>query len=484
VLRIATKIDAVVLGYPPTMFKHLDRVFAQPAIETLVRLDEAGRPQPWLATGWKVDAKAKTVTLTLRKGVKFHDGTDFNAQAVKWNFEQYMSAKRGELANVKSIEVVDDYTVRLHLSAMDNLLIPNLATAAGMMISPTACKKYGKEWAETHPVGTGPFKLVSWQRGVRQVYEKFDGYWQKGKPYLRRVEWVVIADPMVQMAAFQKGEVEAIIDLDPTVAQSLEARRAYRITKTKIPMQVWGLFPDSVHSDSPLSKLKVRQAIWHAIDAKAICSTIGRGYWTPINQIAVPGSWAYNPKVKGYPYNPAKAKQLLTEAGYPRGFKITIYGLSSSPNPDVMAAVQQYLRQVGIQADVDAMDPGRYDKMVAGGGGWSNGLTLLSSSVVPNELAIAFRLLGSKVHKARLPVVFDPKEFQQLADAAVVAPDEETMKSLVHRMQEVGTDKHAMIIWLYATTGIAAKQPYVQNDGLFEVFYTQWTPADARISFK
>lgn len=481
VLRISVNTDVLFPGNPTVAQRHLDRVFAHPAIETLVRLDAAGNPQPWLATGWQVDSSARTVTLSLRQGVKFHDGTDFDAAAVKWNLDQYLATKRQELGNVQSVEVVDDHTVRLVLKQMDSLQVANLASFPGMMISPAAFTKNGKEWADANPVGTGPFKFVEWQRDVKMVYEKFDGYWQEGKPYLDRVEFIIIADPMVQVAALQKGDVDVIAGLDARFVTEFAGNPAYKLSKAKIPMQLWGLFPDSMNQDSPLSNVKVRQAIWHAIDQQAITDTLGRGYWEPLNQSAVRDSWVYNPEVKGYPYDPARAKELLAEAGYADGFKITLNGLSTPPNPDVLTAVQGYLAAVGIDATVDAMDKGRFDQMVAGGGGWQHGLTLVSASVVPNEFGFKARLLSRQAHPRTMPVVEIPPQHEDLLDEAIAATDDD-LRNLVHEIQKVETDQHATLLWLYATTAIGAKKANVQGDGLYETLYTQWTPEDARIT--
>jgi len=224
VLKISVGIDANTLGHPPTLTRMHDFRFAVASVETLVRTDEAGAPVPWLAKAWKVDAQAKTITFTLEKGVKFHDGTDFNADVVKWNLEQYIASPRIELNKVESIDVVDDYTIRLNLSEFDALLLPNLAAAAGLMISPTAYQTHGQEWCQTHPLGTGPFKFVSWDRDVSIKFEQFDGYWQKGKPYLDGVEWVIIADPMVATASFLAGEQHIATGIEPKDAKDLATR--------------------------------------------------------------------------------------------------------------------------------------------------------------------------------------------------------------------------------------------------------------------
>jgi ABC-type transport system substrate-binding protein len=461
-------------------------MFARTAIENLVYLDETGTPVPWLATGWQVDPNAKTITLTLREGVKFHDGTDFNAEAVKWNIEQYIAGGRPELAKVTSVVVIDNYTVRLNLSENNSLIIPNLSTSAGMIISPTAYQKNGgKEWAEANPIGTGPFKFVSWERDVKQVYERFDDYWQEGKPYLDRIEWIIIADPMVQAAAFRKGDVDVIVDITPKEASTLqtEARGDYKITTTSMPTHLWGLQLDSANPNSPYSDLRVRQAVWHAFDSEAITDAFGYGCWKPLNQKAAPGSWTYNPDVKGYPYNPEKAKQLLSEAGYSDGFKTKIIGLNLPPNPEVMVAVQGYLREVGIEAEVEAMERGRFDELMVGGAHWENALMLVSASVVPDEFGLIHRLYGPQgvVTKRQAGRVLIPDEIQDILEKAATTSDSDSVKKLIHQFQQMATDKYAVQLWIFATTGAAARYARVHDDGLYEVVFTHWTPQDAWI---
>ena len=129
------------LGYPATMTANTDGQQASVCLETLFRFDEKGELVPLLATGWKADPKAKTITVTLRKGVKFHDGSDFNAKVCKWNLDKFKEGKRPELTRVESVDVVDDYTVRLNLSEFDNVIPSHFAHDAGRMISQAAYRE-------------------------------------------------------------------------------------------------------------------------------------------------------------------------------------------------------------------------------------------------------------------------------------------------------------------------------------------------------
>ena len=214
ILRIAENQDGASIGYPPKLFPVVSMRQAAPALEPLFRNDAAGKPMPWLATGFKEDLANKSITLTIRKGVKFHDGTDFNGEAVKWNLELAMTAKASGTERLKSIDLVDPFTVRVNLTEWDNTVISNLAQSLGLMISPTAFKKNGGEqWAAKNPVGTGPFQFVSWEKDIRTVYKRFDSYWQKGKPYLDGIEWNIMPDPLTRMMSFKKGEMDVALSI-------------------------------------------------------------------------------------------------------------------------------------------------------------------------------------------------------------------------------------------------------------------------------
>lgn len=478
ILRISTVPDADILGYPPTMTKLNDFYFAATSLESLIKFDDTGAPAAGLASAWKVDVAAKTITLSLQKGVKFQDGSDFNAQVAKWNLDGIRNSKRTELAAVSSIDVVDDSTIRLNLSKYDSSIVVTLAGPVGLMISQSAFEKNGGQaWAEKNPVGTGPFKLVSWQRDVKQTYTRFVGYWQKGKPYLDGVEWIIVADPLVRLASFKAGESNVTQNIEPKDAKQLEAEGKYRIST--LASALYALAPDGANPNSVFAKLQVRQAVDYAIDKQALADTLGYGYWKPLYQAAAPGSWAENPNVTGNKYNPTKAKQLLADAGYPNGFKTTIY----TPNTpqiivDMLTAVQGYLKAVGIDAKIEAMEQVRYGDVYAGKG-WQDGLAMAPMGLSPNEIGLLNRLFlpGSVL----LPKALRPPVFQQKLIEVGGAADNDTKQKLTWELQKIGTEDNAMMIWLHTSVGISATTLKVHNDGFNKTIGVPWTPAEAWI---
>ncbi len=187
----------------------IDVKILKPVVECLLNEDIKGNYHPGLATAWKIDTARNTITLTLRKGVKFHDNTDFNAKAAKWCIDQ--DIKANAVKGFLSADVVDDYTIRVNVDKYQNNFLNYLSSSyGGGMVSPTAYEKKGKEWARSNPVGTGPFKFVSLDRNSKLTFAKWEGYWQKGKPYLDGIEFLFIRDPMTQQAAMRASGAEKV----------------------------------------------------------------------------------------------------------------------------------------------------------------------------------------------------------------------------------------------------------------------------------
>jgi peptide/nickel transport system substrate-binding protein len=182
-------------------------------LETLVKCDKNGVIQPNLATKWEVASDRKSIMLTLRQGVKFHDGSDWNATVAKWNLDVMIAAKKGDFAYASSVDILDNYTVRLNMNTFSNAFFTTLGGT--FMVSKAAYDAHGgnkeaEAWMAINPVGTGPFKLDNFKPGVSIKGVKFDGYWQKGLPYLDAIEMYGIGDPMTRTSSFQAGEVDMI----------------------------------------------------------------------------------------------------------------------------------------------------------------------------------------------------------------------------------------------------------------------------------
>jgi len=476
-LRIGAYDDVQNAGYPAVSVKDVDYRHTAPCLEALGYYDAAGNVVPFLATGWKEDPTAKTITVTIRKGIKFHDGTDFNAEAVKWNFQQFVDAKRNEVTGLASMDVIDDSTVRFNFSDWNNSFIYSFPFDS-LMISPTAFQKNGKEYSITHPVGTGPFKFVSWERDVKIRYEKFDGYWQQGKPYLDAIEILEIADPTVRLAAFQKHEIDVIeaMQQQPTDLLDLKASGKYTV-QSLVPLGAApiGLVGDSGNADSPFANLKVRQAVGYALNNKDIVDNVLHGVGVVCNQFGQPGYWGYNNAIKGFEYNPDKAKSLLSEAGYPTGFKTT---LLEETQLDWIVAAQGYLKAVGIDATIDVAGARFPDAILHKG--WT-GLCLIIlkggadiTPYIPSTFSKnGFIWANSTLHN---------DELEKMCTDAQSATDFATKQKAVQNAQQLIFEKYVILSPVYQEMSACVKYPDIRGDGLYTVDSFQWTPADAYLS--
>ena len=374
-----------------------------------------------LVTDLEIAPDGKSVKMTLRKGVKFHDGTDFNAQAAKWNLEGSIKVKYVGMETWTTVDVLDEYTIRLNLKQRDFSVVTNLSKSGSWQASPTAFAKNGLEWARKNPVGTGPFKFVSFERDASLKARRFDSYWRKGLPYLDGFDFYFIADPMVRQAALEAGEGHALDRPTPKQASDLKAKGFEVIGPW--PTFMFLLGPDSANPGSPFAERRVRQALEHAIDRDAIAKALGYGFFTGMTQ-PVPPDYAagYNPDKKGRKYDPKMARQLLAEAGYPQGFKTKIYADAAQANKDIVVALQDYFGKSGIDVALELVPRAKYFDLRVNG--WHNGLIYITMGLdftFTNTLARTVSV-DNLTYKSMLR----PPGWKELIDAAVASPNVKT----------------------------------------------------------
>jgi peptide/nickel transport system substrate-binding protein len=461
ILKISDQREGPSIGRPSKMPRtSFSQRHVSPVLETLFRCDKEGKPIPYLVSTVKENAKAGTIVLGLKKGIKFHDGTDFNAEAVKWNLDDSIAAKTSGTEKFKSIDFVDPYTVRINLTEWDSAVTTSLTQQLGMMISPTACRKAGDQVCANQPVGTGPFQFVSWEKDKLTVYKKFPGYWQKGKPYLDGIEWTPIEDPLSRELSFRKGEFQVSLTVAPNVVAGLE-KDGFVVNRNRLPGAMT-LVPDSANPNSPFAKLKVRQAIQYAIDPENIVKNIYFNEAVAVNQWIYKGHWGYNPNVAGYPYNPAKAKQLLTEAGYPNGFKTKITFRTNPTQDQVFAAVQGYLKAVGIEAELEPLMIGRYDEIVWKGGKWEG---LMMNAVPPNPDLVAILAINYAGRGKEFAQMAVPEDYAKAIQNAINAQDFKAKQKWTREAMKLMIDKYALQTTLLCRMDFAVSTKKVHNHG-------------------
>lgn len=461
------------MGYPPTLVPPSGFLpIVQPAMETLGRYNPDGTMGPWLAESWDVDPKGKTITVKLRKGVKFHDGTDFNAEAVKYNMDLNLEAKRPLSASIDSVDAVDSHTVRFNLKYWTNSLLNDLFWIYPIA-SPKAYKEKGKDWMITHPVGTGPFKFDSMQKDVFIKWVRNDDYWQKGLPYLDGINMQIIVDPNTARNTFLSKESDILTQLPGDMLDAFKNFKDVEIVKpkTEVGLAGEGLVSDSNNPKSPFYDVRVRKAISYAIDRKKIAEVLYRGYVTASNQFNVPGSWVYNPDLDPFDLNVEKAKQLLTEAGYPNGFSTTLTGTPNEAN--LLQAIQGYLSNIGITAKINVVQTTKWNALVMTEG-WEGLITYryttdreLASSMLPHFGPDA-NIYGN--HSLR------PEKVMKLINDYNTELDNDKRKKIAMDIQKAVFDEYAMVTSLYVETTPYLRQKKIQDDGTLTSRYLFFTP--------
>jgi len=443
------------LGYPPER-GFAEVLFQQPCLEPLLQQNIDGSFVPRLSTGWIVAEDGSSVTFALRQGVKFHDGTDFNAEAVKWNFDLEIPTGKTSNINWDSVDVLDEYTVRVNLKQWTNSGLSDFSFEGGnYIISPTAFEENGIEWVRFNMVGTGPFKQVEYQRDVQVVYEKFEDYWDTGKPYVDKIIYKVVADPMTQQAALKSGELDGMASGADKNLADLVAAGLVAVTGN---LGTGGFFPSSGEQGSPLAELKVREALEYAIDKEAIASAFSYGFWGPNYQFAPPSSAAYDPSLPKRLYDLDKAKQLLTEAGYPNGFEMNLLCTNDEPGKSISIAVQNNWIELGLDINIEILESAKFEEY--GRTGWS-GMLYAAPQGASNWHRAIQGVLPPDTTTGYVSVA-KPQEYIDLFNAAATSRlyDPIKEKALVKYITE-----NAMCVPVWNLVRAWVVQPYVMDGG-------------------
>jgi peptide/nickel transport system substrate-binding protein len=334
-----------------------------PIAETLFTVDAADKIVPLLAESVDVAPDGLSVTFKLRKGVKFHDGTDFNADAVKYNLEAAKASKVGgsaPLDNIKSYDIIDANTIRINLNKNDATFLMSLAQSGiGVMLSPTALAKptTPENAGKDHLVGTGPFMFDSWSLNQYIRMKKNPNYWQPGKPYLDEIEIRNMPDYTTSVMAFKAGEVDMVESIDPAQYNELKGQ-GYTVDIPKGLAFVFSFRTANADPNSPFSKKEVREALWYSVDRDSLVTGLGKGTYHVADQLGAPQQGWY---IQNYPnrkYDLNKAKQLMSQAGYPNGFKTVLHG-DVRGRQDDLVALQNYFGAIGITCTLDVADVAR-----------------------------------------------------------------------------------------------------------------------------
>ena len=440
----------------------------QNLFETLLNFGEEDTTiHPGLAKEWTVSDDGLTYTFQLQEGVKFHDGTDFNAEAViknvnRWKggteeeFYYFNSMFKAEGEDViKDVTADGDYTVVFTLSRPQAPFLKNLAMSPFGIASPTAFEAAGESFGD-NPVGTGPFKFVEWKRTETITIEKFTDYWQAGLPKLDKVIFRSIPDNSARLNALTSGEIDLADGINPSDGKTVEGNAELQlIERPSMNIGYLGL----TNTRPPFDNKLVRQAVNYAIDKQAIVDAFFEGRAQVAANPMPPSISGYNDAISPYPYDPEKAKALLAEAGYD-GKEIELWAMPV-PRPympdgaKVAEVIQKNLEDVGIKSKIVTFEWATYLEKAKDGEadafmlGWTG-----DNGDADNFI---YTLLDKDNIKSNNYAYYSNDEVHDLLIKAQSETDENVRNDLYKKAQEIIHDDAPWVPLAHSTPLLAAK---------------------------
>jgi peptide/nickel transport system substrate-binding protein len=330
---------------------------------------------PGLATSWTITNGGKTYTFNLRHGVTFQDGTPYNARAQVKVFDRLLNPKNpnyvmkepnvqsfvpftfGDPSFIKSYRATGPYTFQVQLTQPFAPFLASLAMVWSAVVSPAAVTKYGWKGILNHPVGTGPYSFVSWQKGNKVVLKANPSYWGT-KPKVQNLIFQVVPEGATRVLQVEQGQAQ--IDADVTTQDYLSVAHSSKVKIYTQPGETINGVGMTVNV-KPFNNVLVRRAVNYAVNRSQFSAGLFKGLATPMNSFLPPPIWSWSRSIRGYPYSPSTAKALLRKAGYPNGFSTTLLAYTNprgyDPNPQGLAlAVQQELGQIGVKVTIRNID--------------------------------------------------------------------------------------------------------------------------------
>jgi peptide/nickel transport system substrate-binding protein len=414
---------------------------------------------PSLAESWQISSDGRVYDFMLRKGVKFHNGDPLTSEDVKFSFDRYRGANAKQLKErVAAIETPGPLHVRFRLKNPwpDFMTFYTAASGAGWIVPKKYVEKVGDEGYKKAPIGAGPYKFVSFSPGVELVMEAFDGYWRK-TPNVKRFVFKVINDESTRLAALKRGEIDIVYSIRGELAEELQRTPGLALKPTVIQSPQWVSMLDQWDPKSPWHDRRVRLAANLAIDRKAINEAITLGH-SRLTYSIIPSTFDFYWQPPTYAFDPAQAKKLLAEAGFPNGFDAGEYYLDIA-YANVQEAVANYFQQVGIRTKLRPVERAshwanhadkKYKNLAyTASGAFGNAATRLETFVVAG---------GAYVYGSY-------PEIDSLFKDQAAEMDRKKREALLHKIQQIVHEK-TMVIPIWELAFINGQGPRVQESGL------------------
>ncbi len=429
--------------------------------EPLARYGADGAPEPFLAESITPNSEALTWTIKVRDGIKFSDGSDLNAEVVKWNLDFY--ASRGVLKSsffkyYDYAECTDDRTVVVHFKEWDSLFDYSLCRTV-LIASKAAYDKYGEEWLVNNPVGTGPFIQKEFNPDVSWILDKNPNYWQ-GEVNFDGIDLIYYQQELVAATALSVNQIDAMLTENYSLVEQIKNYKNVNIKATELPSYYYTLCFNMKEGD-PCADVRVRQAISHAINVDDILDTLTFGYAIKTNQWAPTTSPFFNNDVKGQEYNIEKAKQLLAEAGYPNGFKTTLtLGATELPK-NVAQVIAEQLAKVGIEVTIRPIEGAAFVNYI---GGWEEGMFIHQMGAEAGAASqYASTFYNYEGFGLGVNAFVVPEYLHNVTTSITSAKTPEERNKLTQDVAKIVVDDECMIKVLFGSRAIAFVNKEIKN---------------------
>ncbi|MGI6684168.1 MAG: glutathione ABC transporter substrate-binding protein [Bacillota bacterium] len=444
-------------------------IFNKNMYNNLVRFNSEMKLVPDLAESWDVSEDNLTWTFKLRQGVKFHDGTPFNAEAVKVSFERVLnpdtgSPRRSVMEIIDKVEVVDENTVNITTKTPCGSLLQQLAHPVAAIISPTALETYGEEYS-SHPVGTGPFKFVEWKIGEELIMERNEEYFDD-PPQVAKVYFRVVPEDATRSLLLESGSADIAMRLPVTEVERLEGNADISLSESDTVMTMYVALNNN---KGALKDTRVRQALNYAVDKSIIVNDILGGLATVADAPISPYTWGYA-SIGTYSHDVEKAKQLLAEAGYADGLDLELwtpvgrYLMDTQVSENLQAqwaeaGINVKIRQWEFQALMSEVKKGEFDMVLLG---WSPSTGDADQGLYPVFHSSQWPPASNRAH-------YNNATVDKLLEDAKVEVDSDKRAELYKEAQQIITDEAAWTFLYYPKQALA----YRSNVSGIEVLPTE-----------
>jgi peptide/nickel transport system substrate-binding protein len=441
-----------------------DHYIGNQIFDTLIRMNSSGEFTPSLAESWELNDNA--LIMKLRRDVVFHDNTPFNAEAVKFVFDWYKTDEcdpifKNEIAEIHSVDVIDEFTIRFNLSNLSAVLLPALANNAGMLMSPEAIKKYGAD-ITLHPVGTGPFMVKEIVERDHVTLTRNPNYYLIGEdgkplPYLDEIIVRVISDESVRIANLRTGDT--LLTDGITTATTVKILETFKNLNVFLTGSADHYCIYSNNNNSILKDVRVRKAIYYAINRQELCNLLTLGYGVVEPFPIASSQWFYS-DYDPYNFDVERARQLMLEAGYSNGLTLNMDYVAREPDATIVQALEPYLKAIGITVKNVAYERNAWLALYTNGG--TEGQLGFGRWTAPRVDAYVQIMNNLGENMAGNSASYRNPRFSELMEQVKVTIDQNKRRELIADAQKMVLDD-AGNIWLFQMPRRMAKNEKLQG---------------------